>query len=80
VQAVAADDPGQELSRPNGEQVEIRWDAARYPMVMVRDAVTGQVLSFARGGAARLWSRGENFDLVYSDGVRSVARQGKVLR
>ena len=72
-------DPGQELTRPNGEQVQMRWDATRYPMVMVRDAVTHQVLSFARGGTARLWTRSGSFDLVYSDGVRSVARQGRVV-
>ena len=72
-------DPGQELTRPNGEQVQVRWDATRYPMVMVRDAVTHEVLSFARGGTARLWTRSGSFDLLYSDGVRSVARQGRVV-
>src|ERR1041385_2630838 len=72
-------DPGQELTRPNLEQVQVRWDATRYPMVMVRDAVTHQVLSFARGGMARLWTRSGSFDLSYSDGVRTVARQGRVV-
>ena len=73
-------DPGQELTRPNLEQVQVRWDATRYPMVMVRDALTHQVLSFARGGTARLWTRSGSFDLLYSDGVRTVARPGRVLR
>ena len=80
MQAAATADPGQEISRPNGEQVQVRWDASRYPMVMVRDATTGEVLSFARGGAARLWTRAGNFDLIYSDGVRSVRRQARDLR
>lgn len=73
-------DPVPNLSRPNGEQVEVRWDATRYPMVLVRDAATGLVLSFARGGVARVWSRGTSFDLLFSDGVRTVTRQGRVLR
>jgi hypothetical protein len=73
-------DPGQELTRPNGEQVQVRWDATRYPMVMVRDAMTHEVLSFARGGTARLWTRSGSFDLSYSDGVRTVARQGRVMQ
>jgi CARDB protein len=76
----AAADPAQDLTRPNAEQVQLRWDASRYPMVMVRDAATGQVLSFARGGSARLWTRSGSFELIYSDGVRSLARQGRVLQ
>jgi hypothetical protein len=58
--------------------VEIRWDAARFPMVMVRDAASGQILSFARGGAARLWTDGATFDLQFSDGVNSVVRQRQI--
>lgn len=73
--SVLAVDPAPVLSRPNARQVEIRWDAARFPMVLVRDAATGQILSFARGGAARLWTDGATFDLQFSDGVNSVVRQ-----
>jgi hypothetical protein len=48
--------------------------------VLVRDAVSGQVLSFARGGTARIWSGGGDFELQFSDGVRSATRQARVLR
>jgi hypothetical protein len=68
------------MTRANSQQVDVRWDASRYPMVMVTDAVTGDVLSFARGGSARLWARGSDFVLHFSDGVKSVVRQGRVLR
>jgi len=68
-------DPSPVLTRPNAQQVDVRWDSARFPMVMVRDAATGDIISFARGGAARLWSRGTNFELHFSDGVKSVIRQ-----
>jgi hypothetical protein len=72
---VASGDPAPLLTRPNARQVDVRWDAARYPMVMVRDAATGDILSFARGGSARLWTSGSDFVLQFSDGVKSVVRQ-----
>jgi hypothetical protein len=40
-------------------------------MVMVRDASSGQVLSFARGGSALLPASTAQVELVSSDGVRS---------
>ena len=75
-----AGDPGQVLSRVNAEQVQVRWNATQYPMVMVKDARSGQVLSFARGGSARLWARSGEFQLIFSDGVKSVTRQGRILQ
>jgi len=71
---VATADPSPDLTRPNARQVDVRWDAVRYPMVVVRDAASGEIISFARGGAARLWTRGTNFELHFSDGVKSVVR------
>jgi len=76
----ASADPAPELSRVNPEQVQVRWNAARYPMVMVKDAGTGQVLSFARGGSARLWARNGDFLLTFSDGVKSITRPGQILQ
>jgi hypothetical protein len=49
----------------------IRWDAAVHPMVMVRDAASGQVLSFARGGSVVVPAGVGGVDLVLSDGVVS---------
>jgi hypothetical protein len=77
---LASADPSPTMTRANAQQVDVRWDAVRYPMVMVRDAVTGDILSFARGGSARLWTRGSNFVLHFSDGVKSVVRQGRILQ
>ncbi|NOT10170.1 MAG: hypothetical protein HOP28_18405 [Gemmatimonadales bacterium] len=78
--AAGAGEPGEGLSRRTPDQVELRWDATQYPMAIVRDAVTGQVLSFARGGAARVWSRRTAFDLQFSDGVRTVTKRGRTLQ
>jgi hypothetical protein len=59
----------QSRSIPGG--VEVRWDAAEHPVALIRDARTGQVLSFARGGRVTLPTRGRPFDVLLSDGVRS---------
>jgi hypothetical protein len=78
--SAASADPVPAVTRANSQQVDVRWNATQYPMVMVRDAGTGDILSFARGGSARLWSRGSNFVLQFSDGVKSVVRQGRILQ
>lgn len=76
----SAAEPAAQLERADQERLAIRWDGSRYPMVMVRDAATGQVLSFARGGAATLWTRSDQVRLDFSDGVRSVGRQARAPR
>jgi len=55
-------------------EVEVTWNSGRYPMALVRDASTGQVISFARGGDARVPVSGDRVEVVLSDGVRSVSR------
>jgi hypothetical protein len=49
----------------------LKWNAATHPMIMVRDPETGQVLSFARGGTARVWTQKRQIDLEVSNGVTS---------
>ncbi|HEX2219718.1 MAG TPA: hypothetical protein VHG35_13020 [Gemmatimonadales bacterium] len=56
---------------PAAGGVALRWDAAAHPMVMVRDARTGAVLSFARGGSLTLPDAGGGMELLVSDGVQS---------
>jgi hypothetical protein len=58
-----------------GGGTEIQWDAAAHPMVMVRDARTGEVLSFARGGSVQLPGVRHEVDLVLSNGVTSSVRR-----
>jgi hypothetical protein len=55
--------------RPGG--MTLQWNASAHPMIMVRDRHTGKVLSFARGGNARVWTARGEVDLEVSDGVRS---------
>jgi hypothetical protein len=59
-------------SRVSAEEAEVRWDP-RYPMALVRDAETGEILSFARGGLARVATRTGRIDVQLSTGVGSRA-------
>lgn len=67
------------LGRRVGGEVRLEWPQAGLPMALVRDARTGEVLSFARGGAARLQTGARELDVVFSDGIRSV-RDGMVVQ
>jgi hypothetical protein len=42
-------------------------------MAMVRDATTGEILAFARGGTVVLGTSANELDVTFSDGVRSGA-------
>lgn len=66
-------------ARVNGE-VDLRWDVAEHPMALVRDARTGRILSFARGGRAALATDADEVELVLSDGVRSYGTRVRVAR
>ena len=56
----------------------ITWNAARYPLVVVRDAKTGEILSFARGGSATVETAASDLELTLSDGVASTVLQSHV--
>ena len=51
-----------------------------HPMVMVRNAATGSILSFARGGETRIATEAGELELVFSDGVRSTVQRAAVQR
>ncbi len=54
-----------------GAMVAVRWDAQSFPMVVVRDPRTSEILSLARGGFVSLPSSAPDVELQLSDGVRS---------
>jgi hypothetical protein len=58
----------------------VTWRAPGSPMALVRDARTGEILSFARRGAASLAAPAGSVELLLSDGVRSVRTTGIPLR
>ncbi|MBL8981808.1 MAG: hypothetical protein JNL26_06475 [Gemmatimonadetes bacterium] len=61
-----------------GRGVRIRSADNAAAGVMVRDARTGAILSFARGREAVVTSSGAELDVTESDGVRSVTRRVRV--
>lgn len=73
-------DPEVALTRVDRERIAVRWNAARYPMVMVREAATGRVLSFARSGDATVWARTDEVSLQFSSGTRTISRRERVVR
>jgi hypothetical protein len=58
-------------AEPEAGGVRLRWNAAANPVILVRDPDSGEVLSFARGGDARVMTAKGAVDLNLSDGVRS---------
>jgi hypothetical protein len=60
-----------EARREASGAVRLQWNSAAHPMVIVRDPDTGEILSFARGGDARVWTSKAVVDLDLSDGVQS---------
>jgi hypothetical protein len=68
------------IRRVSGGRVALRWNATAHPMVMVRDAETGQVLSFARGGDVELSTTKSQLDVVVSNGVKSHLKRMRVTR
>lgn len=70
--AHSAEEPASlEVTRRAPGRIRLRWDATRAPMVMVRDPVTGDVLSFARGGEAEVVTERDEVSLSVSGRVRS---------
>ncbi len=69
--SAAAPAPTGLIARLRAGRAELRWDHRAYPMALVRDAATGQVLSFARGGVVNLGARATNLVVTVSNGVRS---------
>jgi hypothetical protein len=55
--------------------VRLQWDAAKTPIIMVRDARNGQILSIARGGDRIIAAEGDALDLELSAGVGSWQRR-----
>ena len=66
-----ASDAQLRVTRAGVRAARVRWDATRYPVVMVRDPRTGDVLSFARGGDATIVTDGAELEVNLSNRVRS---------
>lgn len=72
--------PEPDLTSRGGSVVEMTWDDTSYPMALVRNPNTGQVLSFARGGQVNLLVSTDEIEVSFSDGLRSTPRIRHSLR
>jgi hypothetical protein len=60
-----------DVRRGTAGRVALSWDASKSPMILVRDATSGQILSFARGGHAEVWTNRPELALTLSNRVQS---------
>jgi hypothetical protein len=58
----------------SASSIRVRWSAQAGRMALIRDRRTGEVLSFARGGAAQIRASSGDLEITVSDGVRSATR------
>lgn len=66
------------VSAPGRGEARVTWQAAAHPLTVVRDARTGEILSFARGGAAQVRTDAPELELLFSDGVRTTSQRVRV--
>jgi hypothetical protein len=52
-------------------RVRVQWNANTARLAMIRDARTGRVLSFSRGGVVDLRTASDDIEVTLSDGVRN---------
>ena len=69
-EAALVRDPDLRVSRGQG-RAELLWDSGAAPLVVVRDPVSGDILSLARGGQAHLAAPSGTLEVIVSDGLRS---------
>jgi hypothetical protein len=67
--------PAPEIRRLRQGQVELNWDATLHPAALVRDADTKEVLAILAGGRQTFAAKATRFEVVLSDGVRSLKHQ-----
>lgn len=68
---VAMPASGAVIAVVNASRSKIQWNKAAYPMVVARDANTGEIMAFVRNSGDVIATGGRKIELVFSDGVRS---------
>lgn len=63
------------VDRVSATTVRVRWSPDAVKGVLIRDAASGQILTFGRDGEALVQSTSGLIDLVLSDGLRSERRR-----
>ena len=68
---VATGLPAVTASGVSADKVRLTWNSAQYPMLVVRDPDTREILAFARGGNTDVRTRKRNLDVAASNRVTS---------
>ncbi|WP_053333779.1 hypothetical protein [Gemmatimonas phototrophica] len=76
--AAAAAARGLDVAAEATSRARLRWNANAFPMIMVRDTNSGEILSFARGGDMRIDTSRPELEVVVSDGVKSQSARVRV--
>ena len=76
--ALAAAAAAADIASESDGRARLRWDATAFPMVIVRNPDTGEILSFAREGNMALSTRRADVEVVFSDGVRSASNRVRI--
>jgi hypothetical protein len=63
--------PGVVASAVSSEKVRLTWDDNAFPLLVVRDPDTREILAFARGGDTQLQTRKRSFEIVASNRTAS---------
>lgn len=58
-----------------GDRAVLHWDVASFPLALIRDAATGQVVAISRNGSASIGlPSGAGVEVEFSDGVNTVTQ------
>jgi hypothetical protein len=68
------------VTRVDASTAEVSWNPLEYPMVVVRDADTGEVLSLGRSGRVRVTPGADRVELEFSNGLGTTERLVSVWR
>jgi hypothetical protein len=81
IRGAPSTEPGTDGATADAEgtgRARVRWNAARHPLVVVREPSSGQIISIARGGEAVVHTSSGELELLISSGARSSAKRVKV--
>ncbi|MEO7361866.1 MAG: hypothetical protein ABI120_16160 [Gemmatimonadaceae bacterium] len=59
------------INAVSASRSRITWDKGQYPMAVVRDAGSGEIMAFVRNPGDVIVTNGRKVEMVFSDGVRS---------
>ncbi|MEP6833431.1 MAG: M66 family metalloprotease [Gemmatimonas sp.] len=62
---------GATISAVSASRSRIEWNKSQYPMAIVRDAASGEIMAFVRNPGDVVVTNGRKVEMVFSDGVRS---------